>query len=76
VVVVDMQVTFAAKLQVDARVFGKKFEHVVQEVDARLNVVAPFAIEIERDANIGLFCFAHIGGFALRSLFVWGFAVA
>ena len=42
-------------LQVEAAVFGEQVEHVIEEADARVVVVATVAVEVEPDGDVGFF---------------------
>src|SRR5262249_42008740 len=54
VVLVDIQVALGAQLQIETAVFGKQLQHVVEEADARRNLVlaAPLDPECAGDARL------------------------
>jgi len=68
VVVVDVQIALGLDRNVDARVARQEVEHVVEEADTGRDVRDTFAIEIDRDLDVGL-----LGG-ALDRTFAAAFA--
>ena len=52
-VLIDVQVPRRLDPQVDHRVLGEQFEHVVEESHARRQVAFPRTIEVERQADRG-----------------------
>src|SRR5271166_3213268 len=54
VVVIDVQVARAGDLQIDERVPGEQFQHVIKEPDARRDLRSALAIEVGHQADVGL----------------------
>ena len=60
---VDVEVARAGDRQVHQGMPGEQLEHVVEEPDAGLHVRPPLAVEVERQADVGLAGLAHdLGG--------------
>ena len=64
VVLIDVQVAVGLDLQVDRGVLGQQREHVVEEADARGDLRAAAAVEIDFQADVGLRRLALDGGSA------------
>ena len=66
VVHINMQITVAADFEVDRRMFGEAFEHMIEKADAGLYVSCACSVQIHRDRYIGFFGLAaDLGGAVL-----------
>ena len=63
---VDMRVAIALDVQVHERMLGEEFEHVIKKPDPGLDRADPFAIDRQRQADLGLAGLALDRGFAYR----------
>ena len=61
VVGVDMEVAFAAELQVADRMLGERREHVVEESDAGLHIGLALAVDGQGQGDVRLGCGASDG---------------
>jgi len=57
VMAVNVQITGAGNLQIKERMTSQQRQHVVKKTEAGLNFSAARAIEIDREADLGLGCF-------------------
>jgi len=62
VVLIHVEVAFGVELQIEAAMFGEELQHVVEETNAGLNLVAAAAFDRERALNAGLLGMAADGG--------------
>ena len=64
VVVVDLKVPLAAKLEVESAVTDESAEQVVEKTDAGSHVRRAFSVQLEREADFGLVGLAIDRGFS------------
>src|SRR4029077_6994290 len=64
VVLIDVKVAAGFELEVEASVMGEEFEHVVEEADARRDIVRAAALDSERSLDLRLFADAVDGAFS------------
>ena len=54
VMLIDIEITRGADLEIERAVTRHQLEHVVEEADAGTNVVSPFSFDPEPDPDLGL----------------------
>ena len=64
VVIIDLKIPLAAKLEVESAVADESAEQVVEKTDPGLDVRRAFSVQLERDVDFGLVGLAVDRGFA------------
>jgi hypothetical protein len=58
VVLIDVEIAFGRELEVKRAVFGEQLQHVIEEANARRNLVAATAFDAEFATDLGFLCVA------------------